>query len=74
MIYHEQEIDNFLDTEPEREAIKLFCQHYALAFYRSKIEAFSSKGGKALWAKLTPEQKKERIDKMVKARGVDKSK
>lgn len=72
-MYKEQEIDNFLDTNPDREDIKLFCQHYALSFNRQKNIERASAGAKALWEGITPEQKAERIKKMNKAR-VDKYK
>jgi ABC-type transporter MlaC component len=73
MIYNEQEIDNFLDTEPDRGEIKLFCHHYAVSYFRFKNSEKASLGGRAYWSKITPEQKAEHIRKMTKGR-VDKSK
>ena len=73
MIWHEQEIDNFLDTNPERKEIKLFCSHYAVSYFRFRNTEKASMGGKAFWSKATPEMKAERIRKMQEGR-VDKSK
>jgi len=71
-MWKEKEIDEFLDTNPDRNQVKLFCQHYALSFFHYKNSEKASKASKAYWAKVTPEEKAERIRKMTQGR-VDKS-